>query len=376
MDTLMDFQGHGAPANQGSGGLNDFLWEDNENHYNDVCFNAEGDMNEYAAPGMDNIGGVNLAISDAELNSTLADVFGIFPGANAPGVFNTNLNAPQNNDDSQANTHSDVDSAKKLAHSPAASAATAASIASAGSPAATEGESEGNASSTAANERTLEEKRAAHIQAEQKRRNNIKAGFDELQSMIPACKKVRTRQSKAAILRKTVDYIQSLQKGNEQLYTEVNSARKQVDILKMVIMKFQQSGQAVDPNTGAATPGSVMATTNANTGNTVKFYLFCVVVDKLWESFDASVSIDSPEEFARTLSLWLQKCCSPDALTDQLYSALRALGTMTRENALSIKKWTDAINAARDAVASRIYGATAGAQQPANSLSNGEATMA
>lgn len=52
-------------------------------------------------------------------------------------------------------------------------------------------------------------RRVAHIISEQKRREKINGGFDELKSVIPEC--AQNTDSKATILRKAVDYIISLE---------------------------------------------------------------------------------------------------------------------------------------------------------------------
>ncbi|KAG0354475.1 hypothetical protein BG005_006466 [Podila minutissima] len=48
-------------------------------------------------------------------------------------------------------------------------------------------------------------RRLAHILSEQKRREKINGGFDELKSVVPEC--AQNADSKATILRKAVDYI-------------------------------------------------------------------------------------------------------------------------------------------------------------------------
>ncbi|KAG0051131.1 hypothetical protein BGZ83_004076 [Gryganskiella cystojenkinii] len=52
-------------------------------------------------------------------------------------------------------------------------------------------------------------RRLAHILSEQKRREKINGGFDELKSVIPEC--AQNTDSKATILRKAVDYILRLE---------------------------------------------------------------------------------------------------------------------------------------------------------------------
>ncbi|KAG0351621.1 hypothetical protein BG005_008873 [Podila minutissima] len=67
-------------------------------------------------------------------------------------------------------------------------------------------------------------RRIAHILSEQKRREKINGGFDELKSVIPEC--AQNTDSKATILRKAVDYIllleDELRKYTDQ-YQQENS---------------------------------------------------------------------------------------------------------------------------------------------------------
>lgn len=54
-------------------------------------------------------------------------------------------------------------------------------------------------------------RREAHTQAEQKRRDAIKKGYDSLQGLIPACQQSDIsgyKMSKATVLQKSIDYIQ------------------------------------------------------------------------------------------------------------------------------------------------------------------------
>lgn len=57
-----------------------------------------------------------------------------------------------------------------------------------------------------------ERRREAHTQAEQKRRDAIKKGYDSLQDLVPMCQQTDSlsgyKLSKATILQKSIDYIQ------------------------------------------------------------------------------------------------------------------------------------------------------------------------
>lgn len=60
-----------------------------------------------------------------------------------------------------------------------------------------------------------ERRREAHTQAEQKRRDAIKKGYEDLQFLVPSCQQQDSvssyKLSKATILQRSIDYIQTLQ---------------------------------------------------------------------------------------------------------------------------------------------------------------------
>ncbi|KAG9292589.1 hypothetical protein G9A89_006960 [Geosiphon pyriformis] len=80
-------------------------------------------------------------------------------------------------------------------------------------------------------------RRLAHILSEQKRRENINSGFEELKSIVPSCR--GCADSKAVILRKAVHYIQSLESEVGRLKQQANS-----------------SNQSATPSAGSSTPAS------------------------------------------------------------------------------------------------------------------------
>ncbi|KJE96168.1 max-like protein X [Capsaspora owczarzaki ATCC 30864] len=226
-------------------------------------------------------------------------------------------------------------------------------------------------------------RRNAHIQAEQKRRNNIKAGFDELQVMIPACQKSpASRQSKATVLHKAVDYIHHLVKEKVAFVDEINRLRKEVAALKLIIKKYQQLGfisetdmkalmgsgssavasagtVAVGSSSGAVAPsaaGVAAASSSAGVGSSyadqVKFFIFCNVVDLLWESFSAKVSLDSPEEFASSIMAWFDEFARPDSLRESFLSSLRNMGTrfLTEESMQKVRRWSGGLSACTERI--------------------------
>lgn len=85
-----------------------------------------------------------------------------------------------------------------------------------------------------------EQRRVGHIHAEQKRRYNIKNGFDMLHSLIPQLSQnSNAKLSKAAMLQKGADYIRQLKAERHQLKDEMDSLRQQIECLNTSIRYVQ-----------------------------------------------------------------------------------------------------------------------------------------
>lgn len=85
-----------------------------------------------------------------------------------------------------------------------------------------------------------EQRRVGHIHAEQKRRYNIKNGFDMLHSLIPQLSQnSNAKLSKAAMLQKGADYIRQLKAERHQLKEEMDSLRQQIECLNTSIRYIQ-----------------------------------------------------------------------------------------------------------------------------------------
>ncbi|KAJ2780156.1 Transcription factor [Coemansia javaensis] len=69
---------------------------------------------------------------------------------------------------------------------------------------------------------TVEEKKANHIASEQKRRQNIRTGYDQLIQIVPTL--TPSQRSEALILQKTVEYIKYLLMEREILEGQVRDS--------------------------------------------------------------------------------------------------------------------------------------------------------
>ncbi|KAA0199042.1 hypothetical protein HAZT_HAZT003936, partial [Hyalella azteca] len=86
-----------------------------------------------------------------------------------------------------------------------------------------------------------DKRREAHTQAEQKRRDSIKKGYDALQELVPMMPSNSEslppcKLSKATILQKSIDYMQFLQNCKKKQEEELNELQKKA--MAMTILKL------------------------------------------------------------------------------------------------------------------------------------------
>ncbi|KAK2587911.1 hypothetical protein KPH14_004004 [Odynerus spinipes] len=179
-----------------------------------------------------------------------------------------------------------------------------------------------------------EQRRVGHIHAEQKRRYNIKNGFDMLHSLIPQLhQNPNTKLSKAAMLQKGADYIKQLRAERNQLKEEMDSLRHQIECLNTSISNCQ----SMLPATGA--PVSRHRTNKmkemfdeyvrTRTRENWKFWIFSILLEPLMLSFNTSVSTASIEDLYRSTMLWVEQHCSLVDLRPAVLNSLRYLCTAT-----------------------------------------------
>ncbi|TGZ52030.1 MLX-interacting protein isoform X1 [Temnothorax longispinosus] len=179
-----------------------------------------------------------------------------------------------------------------------------------------------------------EQRRVGHIHAEQKRRYNIKNGFDMLHSLIPQLSQnSNAKLSKAAMLQKGADYIRQLKAERHQLKEEMASLKQQIECLNTSI----STCQSLLPATGA--PVSRHRTSKmkemfdeyvrARTQQNWKFWIFSILLEPLLLSFNASVSTASLDDLYKSTLLWVEQHCSLVDLRPAVLNSLRSLCTAT-----------------------------------------------
>ncbi|CAL8302927.1 unnamed protein product [Merluccius merluccius] len=167
-------------------------------------------------------------------------------------------------------------------------------------------------------------RRQAHTQAEQKRRDAIKKGYDDLQCIVPTCQQqsefaVGTQKiSKATILQKTIDYIQFLHKEKKKQEEEVSTLRKEVMALKIMKTNYEQIVEAHQNNPQRG---------EEQVSDQVKFRIFQSIMDSLFQTFSSSVSVNSFQELSACVFGWIEEHCKPQTLRDFVVGVLRQLNS-------------------------------------------------
>ncbi|KAM9621757.1 MLX-interacting protein isoform 3-T3 [Trichechus inunguis] len=176
----------------------------------------------------------------------------------------------------------------------------------------------------------LKNRQMKHISAEQKRRFNIKIGFDTLNSLISNNSKLT---SHAITLQKTVEYITKLQQERSQLQEEARRLREEIEALNATIISCQQllpaTGVPVTRRQFDHMKDMFDEYVKSRTLQNWKFWIFSIIIKPLFESFKGMVSTSSLEELHRTALFWLDQRCSLPILRPMVLNTLRRLSTTT-----------------------------------------------
>uniref|UniRef100_A0A087Y8U2 Max-like protein X n=3 Tax=Poeciliinae TaxID=586240 RepID=A0A087Y8U2_POEFO len=165
-------------------------------------------------------------------------------------------------------------------------------------------------------------RRQAHTQAEQKRRDAIKKGYDDLQGIVPTCQQQSEfavgaqKISKATILQKTIDYIHFLHKEKKKQEEEVSVLRKEVMALKIMKTNYEHIVKAHQNNPQQG---------EDQVSDQVKFNIFQNIMDSLFVSFSNSVSMSSFQELSACVFSWIEEHCKPQTLREFVVGVLRQL---------------------------------------------------
>lgn len=171
-----------------------------------------------------------------------------------------------------------------------------------------------------------ERRREAHTQAEQKRRDAIKKGYEDLQYMVPTCQQQDSissyKLSKATILQRSIEYIQTLQKSKIRHETELKTLRQEVCALQIMKNNYEQmlkQHQLTMIQQGQ--PANQMS-------EEIKSEIFQAFCDSLFVSFDQYVSFGDFKQLSASIFNWLEEHCKPQNLRESILHILKGFFTV------------------------------------------------
>ncbi|XP_074451699.1 carbohydrate-responsive element-binding protein isoform X3 [Larus michahellis] len=180
----------------------------------------------------------------------------------------------------------------------------------------------------------MESRRITHISAEQKRRFNIKLGFDTLHSLVSTLSaQPSIKVSKATTLQKTAEYICKLQQERAALQDEAQRLREQIEELNGSINLCQEqlpaTGVPITRQRFDQMRSMFDEYVRSSTLQNWKFWIFSIIIRPLFESFNGMVSTASMESLTQTSLAWLDQHCSLPVLRPTVLSSLRQLSIST-----------------------------------------------
>ncbi|PVD37176.1 hypothetical protein C0Q70_04171 [Pomacea canaliculata] len=165
-------------------------------------------------------------------------------------------------------------------------------------------------------------RRTAHTVAEQKRRDAIKKGYDELLAIVPTCHQQDAlgsqKMSKATVLQRSIDYMQFLTNQKKKQEEDLDSLRKEVMALKIMKANYEHIVKT-HQNTPVHGQNQV--------SDEVKFQVFQQIMDTLFQSFNSSISVANFAELSACVFSWLEEYCKPQTLREVVLGILRQLNT-------------------------------------------------
>lgn len=163
-----------------------------------------------------------------------------------------------------------------------------------------------------------ERRREAHTQAEQKRRDAIKKGYESLQELVPTCQQTDAsgyKLSKASVLQKSIDYIGYLHQHKKKQDDDCASLQKEVMALRIIQKNYENMLQQQQQSPGR---------TEARLSDDVKFQVFREIMDEMFVSFD-QLPMNDFSELTSGVIPWLEEHCKPHMLRDVVNRTLGAI---------------------------------------------------
>lgn len=163
----------------------------------------------------------------------------------------------------------------------------------------------------------LERRRRSHTEAEQRRRNAIKKGYESLRELVYPSRcntgSSAIRISKLSILNKAVTDIERLGKEVYKKQNEVRRLEKFADALRVLNTLYDDRLKEISPD---------QSLQEEPVSEDVKLQIFQYFADSLFNSFDSVVTLASFRAFVDSVLTWLENTCKPESLVSLMNTIL------------------------------------------------------
>jgi len=182
-----------------------------------------------------------------------------------------------------------------------------------------------------------ERRREAHTQAEQKRRDAIKKGYEYLQDLVPNLNEdgspstsgSAAKASKAVVLQKAIEHIQQVEGQKKKQEDDVNSLRKELASLQIIRDTYDELVKVHQTSTSGG--GGEAGDDGVFIPSEVKFRVFQMLMDSLFLSFNEKVGMNNFQELSRCVISWLEEYCTPYVLQDLMLNILEQVKKEAQE---------------------------------------------
>lgn len=177
-------------------------------------------------------------------------------------------------------------------------------------------------------------KRDSHINAEHRRRNKIKKGFETLKTLVPALQDSPSlKESKSSMLFKTVEHCRQIQAACKAQQDEACALQQELVSLNEDIEKLQ----AQLPDSGVDRVQPPRATlkdmfeeyVTKRTKENVKFLFFSYLIRPLFESYNKMVNTETMQIFHDAVYHWRDVILSLTNLRQGSLTAMLQISTQT-----------------------------------------------
>ncbi|XP_028390693.1 max-like protein X isoform X3 [Dendronephthya gigantea] len=164
-------------------------------------------------------------------------------------------------------------------------------------------------------------RRTAHTVAEQKRRDAIKKGYEDLQRIVPSCRGEDSssvspiKLSKAVVLQKSIDYLRSILEEKDQQEHEIDNLKKEVLALQIMKANYEQIANSTY-NEESSSSGNAVT-------DQAKFNVFKRIMEAQFSSFNTAAQVTSFSTLSATIFKWLEEECKPQKLQDIVVDSLQ-----------------------------------------------------